>query len=108
MKLELWFPVSVELGTVDISTYVVRVYQGVIVSTEKEFFTKESKLAKSLRCPCRAIKIGRWFFLHVYNGKFAVFWVLCYGITCKCVRQEFDMFVFHFGKIVTVFGFFRF
>ena len=35
------------------------------------------------RRPCCPIKKLHWFFPYVYNSKFAVFWVIYCGITCK-------------------------
>ena len=48
-----------------------------------ENFCKGTKLAKLLRRLKLTIKKVHWFLSRVCNGKFAVFWVLCYGITCK-------------------------
>ena len=54
-----------------------------------ETFAKEPKLAKLLQELKSTLvlyhKNVRWFFSHVCNGKFAAFWVLCCGITCKWV-----------------------
>ena len=54
-----------------------------------ETFAKESELAKLLQrlksTPELNNKKVHWFFSYVCNGKSAVFWVLCCGITCKWV-----------------------
>ena len=63
--------------------------QGIINPTGMETFAKEPKLTKLLRelksTPLLYNKKVHWFFSHVCNGNFAVFGVLCYGITCKWV-----------------------
>ena len=70
-----------------VSIYVL--YQGIMDWTETETLAKKPKLAKLLRelsrCPFCTIKKVHWFLSHVCNNKFAVFWVLCGGITCKRV-----------------------
>ena len=48
-----------------------------------EAFAKEPELAKT-KVDARVKKV-RWFFSYGCNCKFAVFWVLYYGITCKRV-----------------------
>ena len=54
-----------------------------------ETFAMEPELAKLLRklksTPMLNNKKVHRFFSHVCNGKFAVFWVLYCGITCKWV-----------------------
>ena len=66
---------------------------GIIDPTETEYFAKEPKLAKLLRelksTPVLYNKKARWFFSHVCNEKFAVFWVLCCGINCKWVLFDY-------------------
>ena len=54
-----------------------------------ETFAKEPEFAKLLRrlksVPAFNNKKSLLFFLYVCKGKFAVFWVLYCGITCKWV-----------------------
>ena len=64
--------------------------QGIIDPKGTETFAKEPVLAKLLgQLKLTAVsykkKKERGFFSHIYNGKFAVFLVLCCGITCKWV-----------------------
>ena len=76
-----------ELGKDNSKLRLVHV-QGIIDPTGTETFAKEPKmLEKFLRelksTPVLTIKKVHWFFSHVCNGKSAVFWVFCCGITCK-------------------------
>ena len=54
------------------------------------------------RHPCRTIKKVYCFFLHVCKGKFAVFWVLCCGITCNWVLfSSLDVYFYWLAYIIS-------
>ena len=63
-----------------------------------ETFAKEPKLAKLFRELKPTLvsnkKKVHWFSPHGCNGKFAVFWVLFCGITCKWVLFFYHRFIF--------------
>ena len=57
-----------------------------VYEQERKLFAKEPKLAKLLwRLKCWTLRKANWVFSYICNGKLAVFWVLCCGITCKWV-----------------------
>ena len=62
--------------------------QGIINMNRNGNFCKGTWVSEviaetKVRRPCWTMKKVHWFFSHVCNGKFSVFWVLCCGITCK-------------------------
>ena len=61
--------------------------QGIINMNRNGDFCKGTELAKLLQRLKSTLELNNkkvhWFFSYVCNGKSAVFWVLCCGITCK-------------------------
>ena len=73
----------------DNSCIISYTMQKIIDPTGTETSAKKPKIVKLLRelksTPVSHNKKVHWFFSHVGNGKFAVIWLLCCGITCKWV-----------------------
>ena len=82
-----------------------RAYQGIKNCKRTETFAKEPKLAKLLRGLSRRSRRTtrklHWFFSHVCNCKFAAFWVLFCGVTCKWVLFPIiDLYFYQVAQIV--------
>ena len=63
-------------------------------------FSLQNYCRSENRRSCFTTKKVHWFFSHVCNGKFAAFWVLCCGITCKWVLiPSMDVCFYWFAQI---------
>ena len=71
------------------------------LQTEQEWKLLQGNLSQQNYFRNYTIKEVHWFFSYVCNGKFAVFWVLCCGITCKWVLlPTIDLYFYQLKQIV--------
>ena len=79
--------------------------QGIIDWSGRKKFAKEPELANFLQDLKLTLLLHNekvhWFFSHVRNGEFAVFWVLCCEVTCKWVLfSSIDVYFFWLAQII--------